>query len=154
MDSYEYGPQFMQTVLQHGRFFGTFFLCKTCAKVKGSEQFSQEDFIHHVKLLHCDQQNDDDLDFEDEDENYQIDEDSDSDTDEFENSFVENDRIIKNKNDYCDNSSKERQNVNTKTLKLHGKFLEFIGTWACETCAETKGSPEFKTQYERNVSNL
>ena len=135
----------MQTVLQHGRFFGTFFLCKTCAKVKGSEQFSQVDFIHHVKLLHCDQQNDD-LDFED--TNYYNDEDSDNDTNEFENSFVENDGINNNKNDSGDQSPKEMQNLNIETLKMHGKFLDFIGSWVCETCADGKGSPEFKTQYE------
>ena len=35
------------------------------AKVKVNNLYSQEDFIHHVKLFHCAQQNYDDFDFED-----------------------------------------------------------------------------------------
>ena len=30
-----------------------------------------------------------------------------------------------------DNSSRKLQNFNTESLKKHGKFIEFIGSWAC-----------------------
>ena len=45
-------------------------------------------------------------------------------------------------------SKLQNQSIEFWEELLYDKFLDHIGIWICLTCADGKGSPEFKTQYD------